>query len=127
MQEVLRFCALPWDRYIPFLPGNLSGLQIQASVSASTVTNTYLSAFKDRYKIIDEFTLLCSSPKDMACFPPLSCYSGYEEHLKFGISFPPHPIVLEVLRFSNLSLGRYIPFMPGNLSGLLLFVRRWVS
>lgn len=82
----------------------------------STVTDVSLAALRDKYKISDEFELLQPCSEDRVCFPPSKYYSVYEEHLKSGITFPPHRLVVELLRFWNF------PYLLGKLSVLWLFV-----
>lgn len=82
------------------------GLQAQASITLSTVIDIALWA---KCMILDEFELLCPSPEDRACSPLADYHPVYKEHLKSWGSFPPHPLVVEVLRVWNLPLGHIHP------------------
>lgn len=58
-----------------------------------------LKGLRDKYLISDEHVVLCLGPDVRTCSPPPGCYSMYEEHLNSGITFPPHLLVVEVLKF----------------------------
>lgn len=46
-------------------------------------------------------------------------YTVYEEHLKSGICFPPHSLVVEVLGFWNLPLVQVHPLFARHLVGFI--------
>lgn len=70
-------------------PGELRG---QVTTCKSTVTVITLSNLRHIYAIPNEYVILCPNPDERVCFPPPSCYSIHEEHLKSGITFPTLPL-----------------------------------
>lgn len=71
----------------------------KATICSSTVTNISLAVIHEKYSIPDEYALLYPGTGARTSSLPPKCYSIYEEHLKSKVCFPPHPLVIKVLRF----------------------------
>lgn len=76
-----------------------------------------------KYSIPDTHVLVNLDQKVRTCSPPLKCYSIYEEHLKSGVCFPPHLLVIEDLRFWNFLLVQVYPLFARHLVGFIIICR----
>lgn len=100
--------------------GELEGCEGQTTTCGNRIANIDLAGLQEKYLILDEYVLLRLDLDARACSPPPGYYSVYEEHLKSKICFPPHPLVIEVLRFWNIPLGQVHLLFTRHLVGFII-------